>query len=828
MIGFRQTWCNPDAVMIIKTKSNQSSLHLRKLNQSLTPLLFKLLCLFSVILLVFSLSACGGGDSAPADTGDITAPDAPVITSPADGATINTGTPTISGTAEADSTVELFDTDGTTSLGTATVDASGNWSITTTTLANGAHSLTVKATDAAGNTSTTSTAINITVDIPAPTVNALYPAAPNWNDYVKTSDTTTACDGTETGGYSACMHGGEMRTVNVPGYSNCTDLSATDALGAFDWTCDASTNPVRMVSTGLRDTIAVTGTTDGTSANQLVNSTAGFVTDGVGTGDTVINTTDYTTATVASVDSQTQLTLADDIFISGESYSINIDKNLSDLLNFTTPGWKSNSVTVKDGVTTLFTTSSSVWWSNAVLASNGGSLTDVGSDGIGEIYIVTTDSGADYTIADDKIALVAKPNVTLTGSGGAGDVINAVMQNFLWIEAAIDATDDDTAVAWTTVKFSVIRNLDAINAGTTVKIGGISLYSLSINNSLSNITTISHSQYGLYLLQSGNNTLKNITATGNGSGGVGLNNNTSDNILINVTAANNTNTGVGFANSSNNNILSNITAVNNRNGLGFYTTSNDNSLSDIIASNNSNYGVYLDASSNNILSNINASNNGHEGVSLARSSNNNNLSNVIADNNVDNGVYLDTSSNNNLSNITASDNAWYGVSLTWGSNNNDLSNVTAINNGEYGVYLSSSTNNTLSNIEVVNSLYGVYFSSASDNRLTNIAATENEQGVYLSSSSNNSFSNMTTTNNGTAGIYLSGSSSNNSLSNITTSNNWLYGILLQGYSNNNSLSNISAINNYIGVYLHNLSSNNSLSNISAANNTNYGVLIQVS
>jgi hypothetical protein len=54
--------------------------------------------------------------------------------------------------------------DGTTLLGTATLDGSGGWSFTPVTpLTDGPHSLTVHATDAAGNT-TISTPFELTVD----------------------------------------------------------------------------------------------------------------------------------------------------------------------------------------------------------------------------------------------------------------------------------------------------------------------------------------------------------------------------------------------------------------------------------------------------------------------------------------------------------------------------------------------------------------------------------------------------------------------------------------------------------------------------------------
>ncbi|STQ09801.1 putative outer membrane adhesin like protein [Enterobacter cloacae] len=69
--------------------------------------------------------------------------------------------------------------DGTTLLGTATLDGSGGWSFTPTTpLTDGPHSLTIHATDAAGNTSISDpfelvidTVAPATPDTPAITVN---------------------------------------------------------------------------------------------------------------------------------------------------------------------------------------------------------------------------------------------------------------------------------------------------------------------------------------------------------------------------------------------------------------------------------------------------------------------------------------------------------------------------------------------------------------------------------------------------------------------------------------------------------------------------------
>src|SRR5690606_400363 len=93
------------------------------------------------------------------DTNVPDAPSAPALAAGSDSGTSNSDnitnvtTPELVGTAEVGTTVTLYDTDGTTVLGTAPADPiSGNWSVASSTLAEGSHTVTVKATDAAGNT----------------------------------------------------------------------------------------------------------------------------------------------------------------------------------------------------------------------------------------------------------------------------------------------------------------------------------------------------------------------------------------------------------------------------------------------------------------------------------------------------------------------------------------------------------------------------------------------------------------------------------------------------------------------------------------------------
>ena len=62
-------------------------------------------------------------------------------------------------------------------------------------------------------------------------------------------------------------------------------------------------------------------TTDGTTANHLIDSSENFLTDGILAGDTVKNTTDGTYANITAVASG-DLTLDADIMVSGENYVI--------------------------------------------------------------------------------------------------------------------------------------------------------------------------------------------------------------------------------------------------------------------------------------------------------------------------------------------------------------------------------------------------------------------------------------------------------------------------------------------------------------------------
>src|SRR5690606_19552582 len=132
-----------------------------------------------------SAGSLGDNKALVIDTQAPDAPSAPDLDAGSDTGTGNTDditndtTPTFTGTAEAGASVELFA--GAESIGTATADGDGNWTVTSSELAEDTYNITATATDAAGNTSTASSALSLTVDVTAP-------AKPNMPDLAPTSD----------------------------------------------------------------------------------------------------------------------------------------------------------------------------------------------------------------------------------------------------------------------------------------------------------------------------------------------------------------------------------------------------------------------------------------------------------------------------------------------------------------------------------------------------------------------------------------------------------------------------------------------------------------
>ena len=189
-------------------------------------------------------------------TVDTVAPVAPTIASfsndsgtVGDGIT-NDNTLTLTGTAEANATVKVYD--GATLLGTATANGSGAWSYTTAALSNGAHSLTATATDAAGNTSAASAALAVTVDTAAPvapTIASFSPDSGTVGDRI-TNDNTLTLTGTAEANATVKVYDGVtlLGTATANGSGAWSYTTAALSNGAHSLTAtatDAAGNPAR-------------------------------------------------------------------------------------------------------------------------------------------------------------------------------------------------------------------------------------------------------------------------------------------------------------------------------------------------------------------------------------------------------------------------------------------------------------------------------------------------------------------------------------------------------------------------------------------------------
>jgi len=378
------------------------------------------------------------------------------------------------------------------------------------------------------------------------TVGPLYANGSNWNDYVRNDGTSrfsalnTACTGTEMGGYPACIHGGEVRTVEATGKTSCTGLTAQDALGAFNWMCVQTAPYVKFVSTGLRE-----------------------------------------------------------------------NKFLSDLIDFTTPAWKENVVTLSDGGTFL-TTPSAVWWNNPVIFDNDGG----GPSTAGTVFLVTQqppDASSWYVITRDSIAMVIKPGIVLQGMNGSYDAVTFSNSKFGWFEGELRGapTGGNNGLKFDRVKFSVVRKLGVRNAHAGLSIGDG--YTGNDNNLIMNVIAAENNT-GIDLSLGNYNTLANIVATNNNGDGISVFTSTAYNTMINVTSSNNSSgINLGYP-TAHDIVMLNVTAANN--GVGMYYSFNGN---------------------NNLLVNTAAINNSSTGISVWMNSVNNKFLNVASAHN----VYLD-------------------------------------------------------------------------------------------------------------------------------------------------------------------------------------------
>ncbi|HEY8333376.1 MAG TPA: Ig-like domain-containing protein [Tardiphaga sp.] len=168
-------------------------------------------------------------------------------TSVANGTTVN-----LNGTAEAKSTVAIYE--GSTKIGSVTAGTDGGWSFSTGSLSAGQHTLTAKATDIAGNVGANSAPVTVSVTAPAP----LPPSAPKIASFSYdtgkvgdgiTSDNTLKLDGTAAGNVQVTIYDGTQKLGTV----------MSDGSGAWSFTTGAVSDGSHNLTARATDGAGQTG-----------------------------------------------------------------------------------------------------------------------------------------------------------------------------------------------------------------------------------------------------------------------------------------------------------------------------------------------------------------------------------------------------------------------------------------------------------------------------------------------------------------------------------------------------------------------------------------
>jgi len=367
----------------------------------------------------------------------------------------NVTAPIFTGTAESGSAVTLYDSDGTTVLGTGTATG-GSWSITSSTLSSGSHTLTAKATDAAGNVGTASAALSVVVDTTAPSALALSTSSVA-NTLATSGATLATLSATDANAVSYSLVAGTGSTNNDSftiagtdlkvGASNLTAgsysirLRATDAAGntseqqfTFTVTSGPSVASINRVGstpsnatsvdytvtfnesvTGVDAsdfTLTATGTANGNVSNVSGSGTTYTVTVGSLSGDGTLRLDLKNSGTGIQNGGSQAITGG---YASGQTYTLDNTRPTASLVV------SDSALAVGETSLVTITFSEAVTgFTNADLTVANGTLSSVSSSNGGITWTATLTPSASVTVATNLITLNNTGVADLVGNTGTG------------------------------------------------------------------------------------------------------------------------------------------------------------------------------------------------------------------------------------------------------------------------------------------------------------------------------------------------------------------------------------------------------------------------
>jgi parallel beta-helix repeat protein len=472
---------------------------------------------------------------------------------------------------------------------------------------------------------------------PSLVVVPVYPAhGANWNDYVARTHATAGdygqpdlpCDAEGAGGYAACLHGGELRQVLVPGESECTPLSIHDALDAWDWICADGTEGVRYLSTGLRGDKGLADLLDFPNATWRPNS-------------------------------------------------VTVSKEGRPILGSAPEVWWANPVVPlpdnRQSARVVLEQAGAIFVLPESRATNG---YNINADRIA--LVTAPDAVLSYGASDEPNC---QPGTGEPVSPSQICLVAAGAERFLWIEGKFSSKGDG-------VDAVEILSLDGLRSSVVRRVTGVDVPRTGVwlghaaNNRIQDLSltgSASGQDHGLTVWESDANTFLSVTVRGSFYHGVELVF-AEDNTLIGVDIQARTH-GLLVADSSRN-AVEDLTVTETQE-IGVYVRdSSDNRFESVRIASTGEEGLRLQTARGNYLHGLRVANTGNEAITVAVGSQDNVLTNLHLANSSYEGIWLvdPGTEKNTIVGVTCT-NTLSCVGIADGASRNTITHVTAANGG---------------------------------------------------------------------------------------------------------------------------------------------------